>query len=302
RQNQYICDCRLRDFIEWLNGTEVDLMKPLTEVYCAFPEEFQGVPLLYLNTDGCEEGVNMEPIQFALFVFSITALLIMITSVLLYNKYRGLFFIWYKRTANKILNGQKVNLEEKDYRFDAYLCFSSKDIEWVKNSLLQYLDSQFDEANRFQLCFEDRDFIPGEDHITNIRDAIWNSKKTVCIVTRQFLKDGWCVEAFNIAQSRLFHEMRDVMVVLVVGTLLDFQLMKYRPIRTYIRSRQYFRWPEDPQDHRWILDKLAGQILKEPKREDPMLQKVKPFQRLNFFNRKKANDDIGLQRVATVTR
>ncbi|XP_038654895.1 toll-like receptor 5 [Scyliorhinus canicula] len=55
RQNQYICDCRLRDFIEWINGTEVDLVKPLTEVYCAFPEEFQGTPLLYLNIDGCEE-------------------------------------------------------------------------------------------------------------------------------------------------------------------------------------------------------------------------------------------------------
>ncbi|XP_041043087.1 toll-like receptor 5 [Carcharodon carcharias] len=299
RQNQYICDCSLRDFIEWLNGTEVDLMEPLTEVYCVIPKELQGIPLRYLNADGCEEDVNMEPVQFALFVFFTTILLIMITSVLLYNKYRGLFFIWYKRTTNIILNGQKADLEGKDYRFDAYLCFSSKDIEWVKNSLLQYLDSQFSETNRFQLCFEDRDFIPGEDHITNIRDAIWCSKKTVCIVTRHFLKDGWCAEAFNIAQSRLFHEMKDVMVVLVVGRLLDYQLMKYQPIRAYIRSRQYIRWPEDPQDHKWILNKLAVQILEEPKRKNP---KLKPFRLLNFFSRKKANNVIGLQRVATVTQ
>ncbi|XP_067884101.1 toll-like receptor 5 isoform X2 [Heterodontus francisci] len=302
RQNQYICDCSLRDFVEWLNGTSVELMEPLMEIYCMFPEELHGTPLLYLNADGCDEDVNVEPIQFALFVFFTTVLLIMITSVLLYNHYRGLFFIWYKRTTNSILNGQKADLEGKNYMFDAYLCFSSKDIEWVKNSLLQYLDSQFDGKNRFQLCFEDRDFIPGEDHIMNIRDAIWCSKKTICIVTREFLKDGWCVEAFNIAQSRLFHELRDVMIVLIVGRLPDYQLMKYQPIRAYIRGRKYMRWPEDPQDHKWILDKLAYQILQEPKRKSPKLEKVKSFRRLNFFKREKANDDIGLQRVATVTR
>uniref|UniRef100_UPI00398E6BDB toll-like receptor 5 n=1 Tax=Pristiophorus japonicus TaxID=55135 RepID=UPI00398E6BDB len=302
RKNQYICDCSLRGFIEWLNDTAVDLVEPLTEIYCVYPEEFQGIPLLNLNTDGCDGDVNMEPIQFALFVFFTTLLLIMITSVLLYNHYRGLFFIWYKRTTNRILDGQKANLEGKDYKFDAYLCFSSTDIEWVKKALLQYLDSQLDDKNRFQLCFEDRDFIPGEDHITNIRDAIWSSRKTICIVTREFLKDGWCVEAFSIAQSRLFHELRDVMVVLVVGKLPDYQLMKYRPIRAYIQGRQYMRWPEDPQDHKWILDKLAYQIQQDPKNKNPRLGKGKPFRRLHFFNRKKANNDIELQRVATITR
>ncbi|XP_067841295.1 toll-like receptor 5 [Heptranchias perlo] len=303
RQNQYICDCSLRGFIEWLNDTEVDLVEPLAEIYCAFPEKLQGTPLLLLNTDGCDEDDNVQPIQLALFVFFTTFLLIMITSVLLYNHYRGLFFIWYRRTTNRILNDQKADLEGKDYKFDAYMCFSSKDIDWVKISLLQYLDSQLDEKNRFQLCFEDRDFIPGEDHITNIHDAIWCSKKTVCIVTRQFLKDGWCIEAFNIAQSRLFHELSDVMVMLVVGKLPDYQLMKYKPIRAYIRNRQYMRWPEDPQDHTWILDKLAYQILQDPKGKNPRLGKVKTSPRwLNFFNREKANDDFRLQQIATVTK
>ncbi|XP_059501129.1 toll-like receptor 5 isoform X1 [Stegostoma tigrinum] len=300
RQNQYICDCGLRVFIEWLNTTEVVLAQPLTDVYCVFPDNLQGTPLLSLSTDGCDEDDNVESIQFALFVFFTTLLLTIGSCVLLYNHYRGLIYIWYKRTTNKIMNGQKADEEGKAYKFDAYLCFSSNDIEWVTNSLLQYLDSQFNEKNRFQMCFEDRDFIPGEDHITNIRDAIWSSKKTVCIVTRQFLKDGWCVEAFNIAQSRLFHELREVMVVLVVGKLPDYQLMKYQPIKAYIQSRQYMRWPEDPQDHKWVLDRLAYQILQEPRRKNAELQK--PLSRLNFFRRNKANDSFRLQQVATVAR
>ncbi|XP_072406834.1 toll-like receptor 5 [Chiloscyllium punctatum] len=297
RDNQFICECSLRVFIEWLNSTEVDLAEPLTDMYCVSPENLQGVPLLELNTDGCDEDAKVEAIQFTLFVVFTTMLLIVISCVLLYNHGRGLFFIWYKRTTNKIINGQRADGEGKDYRFDAYLCFSRNDIEWVKNSLLQFLDSQFNEKSRLQMCFEDRDFIPGEDHITNIRDAIWSSKKTVCIVTRQFLKDGWCVEAFNIAQSRLFHELRDVMVVLVVGRLPDYQLMKYQPIRAYIQNRQYMRWPDDPQDHEWILDRLTDQISQEARRKTE-----KPFSRLNFFRRNKANDNIGLQQIATVAR
>ncbi|XP_078068307.1 toll-like receptor 5b [Mustelus asterias] len=302
RQNQYICDCSFRGFLEWLNGTEVKLVEPLSEMYCVFPEKLQGIPLLYLNAEGCEEDMNLEPVQFALFVVFTTALLIFISSVLLYNKGRGLLFIWYKRTKDNILNGRKVDVEGKDYRFDAYLCFSCEDIEWVKDSLLENLDSQFKETNRFQLCFEGRDFLPGEDHITNIRDAIWCSKLTVCVVTRHFLKDGWCIEAFNIAQSRLFHEMKDVVVMLVVGRILELQLKKYQPIRAYIQSRQYIRWPEDPQDHQWILGKLADRILEKPKETNPKREKVRHFPRLSLFNRKKANNEIGLQRVATVAR
>lgn len=32
--------------------------------------------------------------------------------------------------------------------------------------------------------------MPGKEHIKNVNDAIWNSRKTIRILTRQFLKDG----------------------------------------------------------------------------------------------------------------
>ncbi|XP_059819454.1 LOW QUALITY PROTEIN: toll-like receptor 5 [Hypanus sabinus] len=255
RNNQYICDCSLNRFVLWLNRTEVELVEPLTQMVCAFPKGLKDVPLLSL-TPGC----GMEETQFALFVTVTTLLVIFLTSVLLYTHCWSLILLCYRAATRTVLEGGKTGTDRLGYRFDAYLCFSSQDLEWVKDSLLLNL-----EENRLQLCIEERDFIPGEDHITNIREAIWGSRKTVCVVTRCFLKDGWCLEAFNIAQSRLYHELKDVVVLLVVGSLRDYQLRKYKPLRSYLQSRGYLRWPAKPYDQYWLLQRLVDKIRQDPK-------------------------------------
>uniref|UniRef100_A0AAV2KE11 TIR domain-containing protein n=1 Tax=Knipowitschia caucasica TaxID=637954 RepID=A0AAV2KE11_KNICA len=79
------------------------------------------------------------------------------------------------------------------------------------------LDSEFSEENLFKCCFEARDFLPGEDHLVNIRDAMWGSRKTLCVVSKQFLKDGWCLEAFTLAQGRKLEELSNALIMIVVG-------------------------------------------------------------------------------------
>ncbi|NXD70435.1 TLR5 protein, partial [Eolophus roseicapillus] len=184
---------------------------------------------------------------------------------IIFTRCRGICFVWYKTITRKVIDRHLKVADKSEYKYDAYLCYSKNDFEWVQNSLLKHLDSQYFDKNRFTLCFEERDFLPGEEHINNIRDAIWNSRKTICIVTRQFLKDGWCVEAFNFAQSRYFCDLKDVLIMVVVGSLSQYQLMKHKPIRNFLQRSQYLRWPEDYQDVDWFLNNLSCQILKEKK-------------------------------------
>uniref|UniRef100_A0A8C7Q7M1 TIR domain-containing protein n=1 Tax=Oncorhynchus mykiss TaxID=8022 RepID=A0A8C7Q7M1_ONCMY len=93
----------------------------------------------------------------------------------------------------------------------------NNEYKWVETALLKKLDFQLAECNILHCCFEARDFIPGEDHLSNIRDSIWGSRKTVCIVSKEFLKDGWCLEAFTLAPSRMLEELRDVLIMVIVG-------------------------------------------------------------------------------------
>ncbi|NXS99731.1 TLR5 protein, partial [Jacana jacana] len=280
--NKYVCDCALKSLLVWLNDTNVTLAGSPSDRYCMYPPAFAGVPLSLLTYDGCEEDELQQALRFSVFVFTSVTLLVLLTAVIVFTRCRGICFVYYKTLSKKITGCHPQVADKSEYKYDAYLCYSKNDFEWVQNSLLKHLDSQYFEKNRFTLCFEERDFLPGEEHISNIRDAIWNSRKTVCIVTRQFLRDGWCVEAFNFAQSRYFSDLKDVLIMVVVGSLSQYQLMKHKPIRNFLQRSQYLRWPEDYQDVDWFLDNLSCQILKEKKVQ------------------KKARD-IELQTVATVS-
>uniref|UniRef100_A0A8C3KTL3 Toll-like receptor 5 n=1 Tax=Calidris pygmaea TaxID=425635 RepID=A0A8C3KTL3_9CHAR len=263
--NKYVCDCALKSLLVWLNHTNVTLAGSQSDRYCVYPPAIAGVPLSFLTYEGCEEDELLEELSFSVFVFTSVTLLVFLTAVIVFTRCRGICFVWYKTVTKKIIGSHPQVADQSEYKYDAYFCYSKNDFEWVQNSLLKHLDSQYFKKNRFTLCFEERDFLPGEEHISNIRDAIWNSRKTVCIVTRQFLKDGWCVEAFNFAQSRYFCDLKDVLIMVVVGSLSQYQLMKHKPIRNFLQRSRYLRWPEDYQDVDWFLNNLSCQILKEKK-------------------------------------
>lgn len=190
--NRFHCDCHLESFLEWLNATNVTLLDTVEEYKCEFPTSLANFPLLNYSTifEPCETD-NEEAIQyikFALFIFSALLVVTVILSGILYARLRGRIFVIYKKIVHRVLEGPKPTPPVDDVQYDAFLCFSNNDYKWVEAALLKKLDNQFSEDNIFHCCFEARDFLPGEDHLSNIIDAIWGSRKTVCIVSKEFLK------------------------------------------------------------------------------------------------------------------
>ncbi|XP_053164333.1 toll-like receptor 5 [Hemicordylus capensis] len=274
--NKFYCDCHLSSFILMLNQTNITIAGSPEDMFCFGPPELATVPLYTLSVDNCSEDKLLEPLQLSLFILTCVILTVFLAVVIVFTRFRGTCFVCYKTIIKMFLKERPPEVNRETCRYDAYLCYSIRDFEWVQDSLIKHLDSQYADNNRFALCFEERDFLPGEDQIVNIRDAIWNSRKTICIVTKQFLKDGWCVEAFNFAQSRYFSDLKDVLIMVVAGSLSQYQLMKYQPIRVFLQRGRYYRWPEDQQDVEWFLSSLSHQILKEKevKKKPTSLQTV----------------------------
>uniref|UniRef100_UPI0037E9B39D uncharacterized protein n=1 Tax=Semicossyphus pulcher TaxID=241346 RepID=UPI0037E9B39D len=263
--NRFYCDCNLESFLKWLNVTNVTFLSPIEEYRCEFPADLHKLPLLDYSTEPCEEDdeKRVQDLRFALFVISALLIATVTISGLVYARLRGALFIIYKKITVRVLQGPKPIRPVGDVKYDAFLCFSDSDYGWVEAALLKKLDNQFSENNIFNCCFEARDFLPGEDHLSIIRDAIWGSRKTVCVVSNEFLKDGWCLEAFTLAQVRMLEELTNVLIMLVVGKVAHYQLMKYNAVRAYVQRREYLVWPEDPQDMEWFYERLISQILKD---------------------------------------
>ncbi|XP_016076639.1 PREDICTED: toll-like receptor 5 isoform X2 [Miniopterus natalensis] len=280
--NKFICECELSTFIKWLNQTNVTILGSPADIYCMYPDSLFGTSLYSLSTEGCDEEESFRSLKFSLFVLFTVTVTLFLVATLMFAKFRGPCFLCYK-TAQRLLLKEQTKAREPDtYKYDAYLCFSSKDFEWVQNALLRHLDAQYSDRNRFNLCFEERDFMPGDNVIANIHQAVWSSRKTVCLVSRHFLRDGWCLEAFSCAQSRSLADLSGALIVVVVGSLSQYQLMKHEPIRGFVQKQPYLRWPEDLQDVGWFLNKLSQHILKKGRE-------------------RKADGDIPLETIATTS-
>ncbi|XP_038582793.1 toll-like receptor 5 [Micropterus salmoides] len=281
-ENRFQCDCHLESFLEWLNRTNVTFLSPVKEYRCEFPAALHNLPLLHYASiiEPCEEDDEkaVQDLKFAIFIFSALLAISLILSGIVYARLRGHIFIIYKKIVGRVLEGPKPVPPADDLQYDAFFCFSDSDYGWVEAALLKKLDNQFSEENIFRCCFEARDFLPGEDHLSNIRDAIWGSRKTVCIVSKQFLKDGWCLEAFTLAQGRMLEELTNVLIMLVVGKVAHYQLMKYNAVRAFVQKREYLIWPEDPQDLEWFYERLVSQILSDTKVKKFAEDKAEPAQ------------------------
>ncbi|KAM7368254.1 hypothetical protein PAMP_014494 [Pampus punctatissimus] len=266
-ENRFHCDCNLESFLTWFN--KMDALRSVEHEYkCAFPASLSNFSLLDYSKifEPCEKDDEMavQDLKFALFILSAFIIITAILSMIVYTHLRGHVFVIYKKVANTVLNGPKPPAPVEELQYDAYICFSDSDYKWVEAALLKKLDKQFSEKNILRCCFEARDFLPGVDHLSNIRDAICCSRKTVCIVSKEFLKDGWCLEAFMLAQGWTLEERTDILIMLVVG-----KLMKNNAIRAFIQKRQYLTWPEDSQDLEWFYEQLVSKILKDAKVKKP---------------------------------
>ncbi|XP_041832093.1 toll-like receptor 5 [Melanotaenia boesemani] len=278
--NRFHCNCTLVSFLNWLDMTNVTFMSPVEEYRCEFPAAVHNLSLLEYATiiEPCE-GDDEEAVQalkFVLFIFSAILIIIVLLGGIIYARLRGHIFIIYKKIVGRVLEGPKPAPAEQNWQYDAFFCFSNCDHRWVEDALLKKLDNQFSEENLLRCCFEARDFLPGEDHLSNIRDAIWCSRKTLCIVSKEFLKDGWCLEAFALAHGRMLEELTNVLIMLVVGKVAHYQLMKCHAVRAFVQGREYLTWPEDPQDLEWFFERLVSQILKDTKVKKFVVDKPEP--------------------------
>ncbi|CAN0345175.1 unnamed protein product [Lampetra fluviatilis] len=232
--NPLSCGCDnewLRDFL--LNSSHVQA-PGLWRVHCGFPLSRRGE--LFVRFDASQCRNRSGPLLFA--CCSCAVALVMLAATV----FR--FWRWHLLYGYHLLaawfgeHKRRTRPPGGPIRYDAFVSYNSDDEEWVMRQLLPQL-----EGAGMRLCLHHRDFVPGKDIVENIMDGIYASRRTLCIVTRSYLRSEWCSKELQVAAFRLFEENQDVLVLLFLERIPHNELSAYLRMRRTIRSRTYITWP-----------------------------------------------------------
>ncbi|XP_078661437.1 uncharacterized protein LOC144905584, partial [Branchiostoma floridae x Branchiostoma belcheri] len=132
-----------------------------------------------------------------------------------------------------------------DKTYDAFISYSSRDELIVIRELAPGL-----EERGFKLCLHYRDFPVGACIATTIIETVEASRRTVILLSQNFVDSEWCALEFKAAHRQVLEDRRNRIVVIVLD---DLELQNVdKDLKFYLKTNTYLKWG-DP----WFWSKLC---------------------------------------------
>ncbi|XP_064412965.1 toll-like receptor 7 [Latimeria chalumnae] len=264
--NQFLCTCDAVSFIWWIQHTTVNIPRLATDVICAGPGVHQGESVISVDLYACDLD------SLAVILHSLSASVIIFLLVVTISSHLFFWDVWYSYHFCAAKFKGYHPLVSQSTCYDAYIAYDVKDpdvADWVFKELRVQLEEQGDKY--FNLCLEERDWIPGHPIIDNLSQSIQLSRKTVFVLTNRYIRSGSFRVTFYMAHQRLIDEKVDVIVLVFLEKAL--QKSKYLKLRKRLCSSSVLDWPTNPQAQHYFW-----QCLKNALATDNRMQYSKLFQ------------------------
>ncbi|BFF96474.1 toll-like receptor Tollo [Drosophila madeirensis] len=186
--------------------------------------------------------LNQPPKQdyIPILVAILTAFIFIMISTLLVFIFRQEMRVWcHSRFGVRLFyNGQKdVDKNEREKLFDAFISYSSKDELFVNEEIAPMLEMG---EHRYKLCLHQRDFPVGGYLPETIVQAIDSSRRTIMVVSENFIKSEWCRFEFKSAHQSVLRDRRRRLIVIVLGEVPQKELDP--DLRLYLKTNTYLQW------------------------------------------------------------
>ncbi|KAL0961778.1 hypothetical protein UPYG_G00331610 [Umbra pygmaea] len=231
--NSFRCDCSNVWFIQWVINNNQTQVVNAHQYLCKYPLNEKGSFLLDIDIHSCSGDLS-----FFYFISTTSLVLLTLLGSFMYHLLRWQMIYAYYLFLAYLYNTKRRNVPAAN-QYDAFVSYNTHDEPWVLGELLPELEGQ----QGWRLCLHHRDFQPGKPIIENITDAIYGSRKTICVISRHYLESEWCSREIQVASFRLFDEQKDVLILLFLEEIPDQQLSPYHRMRKLLKRRTYLSWP-----------------------------------------------------------
>ncbi|XP_036001773.1 toll-like receptor 13 [Fundulus heteroclitus] len=235
--NLLSCDCSNAAFIQWIKNNNQTQVVDAHQYTCAFPKEQRGSLFLDFDDQSCWDEGN-----FLYFIFN-TCLVVLTLFISFIHHFLKWHLTYTLQLFLAFLYDTRKRKNIDPHQFDAFVSYNVHDEDWVHREMLPVLEGE----QGWRLCLHHRDFQPGKPIIENITDAIYSSRKTICVISRNYLQSEWCSREMQMASFRLFDEQKDVLILLFLEEIPARHLSPYYRMRKLVKKRTYLSWPQAVQ-------------------------------------------------------
>uniref|UniRef100_A0A336LJV7 CSON011994 protein n=1 Tax=Culicoides sonorensis TaxID=179676 RepID=A0A336LJV7_CULSO len=237
-ENSWKCDCNTIEFLNYVQS-QYRKIGDLNKIMCE-----NGEQLSKMTTDDFCPKENTVVILIAVLV-ALFGVAIAIAA-LLYLKFSQEIKVWLFAKGWCLWLITEDDLDE-DKKYDAFISFSQRDEDLVAEYLVPELESG---EYPYKLCIHFRDWIVGDMIADQVMRSVAESRKTIVILSPNFLQSVWGKAEFRQAHQTAMQEGRSKVILILYGDIGD--ISKLDPeLQTYLSTNTYLTWGDQ-----WFWRKL----------------------------------------------
>eukprot|EP00920_Eleutheroschizon_duboscqi_P040797 GHVT01097517.1.p1 GENE.GHVT01097517.1~~GHVT01097517.1.p1 ORF type:complete len:270 (+),score=-10.58 GHVT01097517.1:882-1691(+) len=239
--NQYECTCSDgRKLFDWLVDSAY-VIKNMSSVTCTTSEASAWSKLQpVVKTDFGFCTVRPQTLSIGLSSALGVMIVVIVISLLVYWK-REMIQVWLFARFGFRFARNKID----DFKYDAFLSYCSDDGKYVRE-LVHTLE---DNPPYYKLCFHHRDWLGGPSIYENILDSVTDSRRTILLLSKNFVESDWCTYEFQTAYHRVITSRTPYLIVVVIDD--EVPDIQDTTLKYYVDTHTYIKWTEP-----WFWQKL----------------------------------------------
>ena len=255
QNNLFICGCETLHFVHWVQSTAVNLTGR-DALYC-FTDRGR---LLITKINFHKLYSDCHPwtaVQVGLISGSLVVCFfgLLMSAVFIYRRRWKIRYFWYRRRLRR----QRAQQQRNDnYVYDAFVsfCDESQDVkDWVQTNL----EMELRDKRGLRLFIPQLDVLPCERLLQEIDEGMGKCRKTIVILSPEYLEDWRCMYEVNGAHTTMVSEDRDAVVLVKLQPLPIIGLP--RTLTNLMEMRGCLTWTENPVGQEVFWARLETALL-----------------------------------------
>merc|ERR1711915_866155 len=238
--NPLLCDCSSVEIASFL------------KLHYSHVHDYKNVSMMCIDGEKKLFHQNEEDFCPKTLLFTIVApaifVCVLFCILLIFNIcYKETIMIYiFSKSWGKIFFSEDTIDKEKPY--DAFLSYSHHDATFVEKTLLPGLESEENPKDlQYKCLIHTRDWNVGEMIPDQILDSVEKSRRTLIVLSSDYVKSTWSKMEFQEAHNKAMKEQTQRVIIIVHGEMpdmseIDEDVQKYLKSNTFIKSDDPWFW------------------------------------------------------------